>query len=313
MAAIVVMVASFAAPALADEPPNSREDPGGSATGGPVVRDHRDDPSSGTGPVVRDHRDDDSSGSSGSGTVEEEPVKDPGIRQCDITPPYCQDTGDPKEPASDDEEEPLKDLGMRQCDIMPVECPNTDDPATKGEEEEPIKDPGIRQCDIMPFECPDTPDSTHKPAGPSDEEAGNTPDSGTIYDVCSYDDYYYDQETDMCVPKGTFLGSIFGEQPWPDSVGGHIGLLGDVPEDLLTGLGLGLELGLSHYLGDALIEFGEDGGSIGWTIQGAGYALGFAGEAGGALTVGIGEAIGAVADTVGDVVDGIGDAIGSLF
>ena len=29
--------------------------------------------------------------------VEEDPYKDPGIRQCDLTPPYCQDTHDSRD------------------------------------------------------------------------------------------------------------------------------------------------------------------------------------------------------------------------
>ncbi len=67
----------------------------GSGEAQPVVRDHRDG-SEQAGPIIRDHRDDSNC------TVEEQeegPCKDPGIRQCDITPPYCEDTEEHEEPA----------------------------------------------------------------------------------------------------------------------------------------------------------------------------------------------------------------------
>jgi hypothetical protein len=88
-------------------------------------------------------------------------------------------------------------------------------------------------------------------------------------------------------------------------------LVGDFVEDPLTGLGLGLQQGFGP-VGDAVVEFGEGGGPIGWGIQGLGYAFGFFGDVDGALTVGVGEAVGAVADGVGEVVDAIGDAAGDV-
>jgi hypothetical protein len=98
MTTIAVMVVSLAAaPAMAHE-----------------VQDHQHDPSD-IGPVVHDHRD------GSSGTVDEEPLKDPGIRLCDITPTECDNTDSSKD------EEPLKDPGIRLCDITPTECDNTDD------------------------------------------------------------------------------------------------------------------------------------------------------------------------------------------
>src|SRR5215217_7293465 len=58
---------------------------------------------------------------------EEKPLKDPGIRLCDITPTECENT-DSKDPNSPvEEEKPLKDSGIRLCDITPTECDNTDD------------------------------------------------------------------------------------------------------------------------------------------------------------------------------------------
>ena len=53
--------------------------------------------------------------------VEEEPYKDPGIKQCDLTPTPCQDTEE--EAAA----EPYIDPGIRQCDLTPTPCENTDD------------------------------------------------------------------------------------------------------------------------------------------------------------------------------------------
>ena len=228
-------------------------------------------------------------------------------------------------------------------------CPGSSD--SSAEEEEPYKDPGIRQCDITPVECEDTDESRdsvvvrdHRDGGGSkDEEAASAPggvkvgvnnpsatapkeavsapadeaeqaaNSGTLtHDVCFYDDYYYDEETEMCWPNGGPFGVLTGDKPWPDSAGGYVGLLGDFVEDPLTGVGLGLQQGLG-YVGDTLVEFGEGGGPIGWAIQGAGYAIGFFGDAGGELTVHVSEAVGAVADGVGEAVDAIGDAAGSVY
>jgi hypothetical protein len=73
-AAVTVMV-SLAAPAAMAQ------------TG---VRDHRDG-SEEAGPIIRDHRDDSTS------TVEEEPYKDSGIRQCDITPVECEGTDESRD------------------------------------------------------------------------------------------------------------------------------------------------------------------------------------------------------------------------
>src|SRR5215203_302832 len=52
------------------------------------------------------------------------PVKDPGIRLCDIAPPGCQNTEEEEEKKAE-EEDRLKDPGIRLCDISPTECPNT--------------------------------------------------------------------------------------------------------------------------------------------------------------------------------------------
>src|SRR5215207_8207599 len=72
---VALMGMSFASPVMADE-----------------VEDKRNDSSS-AGLGVRDHPDD-SSDSSNSTSAEKEPLKDPGIRLCDITPTECQDTAE---------------------------------------------------------------------------------------------------------------------------------------------------------------------------------------------------------------------------
>lgn len=282
VAMLAVMVAGLAAPAMAEEVQNPPNDPP---------------------------------------PVEEEPYKDPGIRQCDLTPTPCQDT--------DEEEDSAPHEPQVVCIKAP--CPGSSD--SSAEEEDGIKDPGIRQCDITPVECEDTDESRDEhdndnssahpdvdETNPVEEEAnssgtveaGQTASSGTIYDVCAYDDYYYDQEFDMCVPIGGAFGVLTGEKPWPDSAGGYLDMLADFVEDPLIGLGIGLEAGLG-YVGDALVEFGDTGNFVGWPFQGLGYAIGFLGDAGGALGVGLGEAVGAVADGVGEVVDDIGDHVGAVY
>ena len=72
---VALMGVSFASPVMADE-----------------VEDKRNDSSS-AGLGVRDHPDD-SSDSSSSTVAEEEPLKDPGIRLCDITPTECPNTAE---------------------------------------------------------------------------------------------------------------------------------------------------------------------------------------------------------------------------
>jgi hypothetical protein len=271
--------------------------------------------------------------------VEEEPHKDPGIRQCDLTPTPCQDT---EEEAT---AKPYIDPGIRQCDLTPTPCENTDDSSNEHghnsvadpdaddtkpveeeskEEEKEDKDeeneasaPGGVKTEEVPGEIITTAqEKNDASAAPTEavsapNEAGQTASSGTIYG-CAYDDYYYDEETDMCLPIGGPFAVLTGDKPWPESAGGYVGLLGDFVEDPLTGLGLGLQLGLG-YVGDALVEFGDTGNFVGWPFQGLGYAIGFAGDVAGTLGVGVGEAVGAVSDGVGEVVDAIGDAAGAAW
>jgi hypothetical protein len=294
VAVVMVIVGLFAPAAMAEE----------------VVRDHRDG-SEKAAPIVRDHRDDPST------TIEEkeeeEPYKDPGIRQCDLTPTPCED--------AQDQEEEEEDSAPHEPQVVCIKapCPGSSVSST---EEEPYKDPGIRQCDITPVECEGTDESRdsvvvrdHRDGGSKDEEAVSAPadeagqadNGGTISGACAYEDYDYAEEIDACLPKEPFFEVVLGDAPWPDSVGGYVGLLGQFVGDVGTGLGIGLDQGLG-YLGDTLVEFGEGGGPIGWAIQGAGYTLGFLGEAGGVLSAGVGQGVDAVVEGVGEAVDAIGDA-----
>lgn len=294
VAMLAVIVAGLAAPAMAEEVQNPPNDP----------------------PPVK-----------------KEPYKDPGIRQCDLTPTPCQDTEEEEAAA----EEPYKDPGIRQCDLSSTPCENTDDsldehghnsvadpdadgtdPVEEEPKEEEASAPGSVKAGVVPRGIPTTTaqendaSAAPKETVSASDEAGQTASSGTIYDVCAYDDYYYDEEADMCWPIGGPFAVLTGDKPWPESAGGYVGLLGDFVEDPLTGLGLGLQAGLG-YVGDALVEFGETGNFVGWPFQGLGYAIGFAGNVAGALGVGVGEAVGAVSDGVGEVVDAIGDAAGAAW
>jgi hypothetical protein len=142
---------------------------------------------------------------------------------------------------------------------------------------------------------------------------GQTANSPTVYGCAYYD--VYDEELDMCIPTAEsmeFWSVVAGEKPWPDSAGGYVGLLGGLVEDTLLSAGVLSELG-GKAIEDALVEFGADGGPIGWGIQGVGYTAGFVGEVGGVLVEGAGEVAGAVHDGLGEAVDAIGDAAGDAW
>ena len=104
-----------------------------------------------------------------------------------------------------------------------------------------------------------------------------------------------------------FFSVLVGNEPWPDSAGGYVNLLGSYNDDTLLWLGVMAQLG-GKALEDALVELGKDGGPIGWGIQGVGYTVGFVGETGGMLLVGAGEVAGIVHEGLGEAVDAIGDA-----
>jgi hypothetical protein len=44
---------------------------------------------------------------------------------------------------------------------------------------------------------------------------------------------------------------------------------------------------IGHYIGNSLVEFGEDLGPLGWPIQGVGYAVGFAADTAGVILGGL--------------------------
>lgn len=331
MGAAAMVIMSFAAPAMADEVQDHRDDP---PVKNPGISTCDITPSvceSPTDPVADPGHD---------------PVKNPGISTYDITPSGCQNTDDSlddhghnsgADPDTNDpspvDEEPFKDPGIRQCDITPPGCQNTDDPLddhghNSGAdpdandpnlvEEEPNKEeeeasvPGAVKAGEVSGRTTTTAQendaSAQKPVSASDE-AGQIANSGTIYG-CPYD-YEYDEEYDTCLPTSESFGFwpvIMGEKPWPDSPGGYVGLLGAFGEDGLEAVGVGIQIGLGHYIGDTLVDFGEGGGPIGWGIQGLGYTLGFTGDAAGVLVEGAGEIVGAVSDGVGEVIDGIGNA-----
>ena len=315
VAAVMVMAGLFAPAAMAEE----------------VVRDHRDG-SEEASPIVRDHRDD-----STSTVDEEEPqmvcIKAPCPGSSDSTSTVDEEDSAPHEPQvvcikapcpgsgdSSTEEEPYKDPGIRQCDITPVECEGTDGSGDSGgvvrdhrddgsKDEEAASAPGGVKVGVNNPSA-GSPKEEAVSGAPADE-AGQEANGGTVYG-CAYDDYYYDEETDMCWPNGMFLGVLFGDEPWPESAGGYVSLLGDFVQDPLVGTGLTLQAGLG-YVGDALVEFGDTGNFVGWPFQGLGYTLGFLGDVSGALGTGLGEAAGAVADGVGEVVDAIGDAAGAAY
>jgi hypothetical protein len=163
--------------------------------------------------------------------------------------------------------------------------------------------------------------SDQKEAVSASDEAGqlanSEPTSGQLANSspttygCPFD-YEYDEKHDMCFPTSESLGfySILSEdKPWPDSIGGYVALLGHAPADFLKLTGAFIvQLGLDPYVGDALVDYGEDVFSpVGYGIQGLGYTVGFAGEVGGLALEGAGELVGAVSDGVEVAVDTVLD------
>ncbi len=330
VAMAATMVVSFAAPAMAaDELQAIKRNDTPSGTEGPTA--------------ARDHGNDgDGSNDVSSSPAAEEPVKDQGIRQCDITPSDCRNTADEEEnpathesqvvcikapcPASSSDSSAEEDSASHdesQVVCIKAPCPAGRDSAS-GEEEGHAKDQGIKPCDIAPPGCKNTAEDTAQTplSGSSGDEVGQLASSSgqianseansspTVYG-CPYD-YTYDEDFDTCLPSEEDFGAVpvfVGDKPLPDSPGGYVGLLGGIVNDLSIEVGAGiLQIGLGHYVGDTLVDFGEGGGPIGWGIQGLGYTLGFAGDAGGVLVEGAGQVVGAVADGVGEAIDAVGDA-----
>ncbi len=100
---------------------------------------------------------------------------------------------------------------------------------------------------------------------------------------------------------------LTGEEPWPDTAGEYVSMLGGYNNDTLDSVGVLVQPG-GIVFGDALVEFGKDGGPIGWGIQGVGHTVGFVGEVGGGLLLGVNMVTSAVHDGLGEAVDAIGDA-----
>jgi hypothetical protein len=315
-AAAVMVMMSFAAPAMAEQGQDQRgdappvnKDPGG----GIISTDPVDDPS------------------------HHPAVKDPGIRLCDITPTDCHNTDDSKNDKNnehnDEDEYPeyCKDVvyDPTACDKNNEHSQNTDDsqndqghnsgarpdakdlnPGKKEESKEEEKEasaPGaVQEEDGKVAERIIAADKEKNPALEADIASGSP-----VIHGCPFD-YVYDYGLATCLPSSDLMSTIEGEVPWPDSAGGYVGLIGGVPGDLFVGSGFGVDL-LVGGLGDTLVWFGEGGGPIGYGIQGLGYAVGFAGEMAGAALQTAGEIVGGAADIVGGVVDGIGDAAGAIL
>src|SRR5829696_2912055 len=244
---VALMGVSFASPVMADE-----------------VEDKRNDSSS-AGLGVRDHPDD-SSDSSSSTVAEKEPLKDPGIRLCDITPTECQDTAEedsahktPRgsggeyseycklptfvyDPACDKNNEHSQDSNDSQDEQGPNSGarPDAKDP-NPGEKEEPTEEskekeessaPGAVKAGEVPggiaTAAQENDASAPKEVVSAPDEAGQLANSPTTTG-CPFD-YEYDEEVDRCLPGPTdygFGGILLGALPWPDSVGGYVALPGN--------------------------------------------------------------------------------------
>ncbi len=127
--------------------------------------------------------------------------------------------------------------------------------------------------------------------------------------------YEYSDDLGTCFPSGSDLGFypvLDGSKPFPTTLGGVIGFVGNSPGDILQVGGPLISSG-AESLGDTLVNFGDGGGPIGWGIQGLGYTVGFAGDTVGGLAQGAGAIIDIVSGGVGAVIDDIGSAFGSLF
>jgi len=170
--------------------------------------------------------------------------------------------------------------------------------AVKAEEEEVSE--GITTT------APENDDTSAPKVISADDGAGQTADSPTVHGCPNADDFY-DEDFDICLPNLETAEILFGDEPWPDTAGGYVSLLGGYNNDTLDSFGALIQLG-GMALGDALVEFGKDGGPIGWGIQGVGHTVGFVGEVGGGLLLGVNTVTDAVHEGLGAAVDAIGDA-----
>src|SRR5215208_2677978 len=241
---------------------------------------------------------------------DEEPLKDQGIRLCDIVPTECQDSGD-----SQDEQ------GHNSGARPEAKDPNPAEEEESKEKEESSAPGAVKAGEEVPGaitkSAPENDDASDpKEAVSASDEIGQIANSGqsanseansspTTYG-CPFD-YEYKERWDTCLPPYGGFGFypvLDGTLPGPDSFGGVVALVGHAPADILKGGGASLQVGLDHYVGDALVDYGEDVFSpVGYGIQGLGYTLGFAGEVGGLALSGAGEIVGAVSNGVEVAVD----------
>ena len=276
-AAVTVMMSFAAAPAMADNPPTK------APQDNPPAKASQDNPPA-KAPQANPPT---------KAPQANPPVKDPGIGTCDITPTGCV-----KDPATNDP----SPVGDPMTGNTPMAEDASAPGAMKAEEQEEQEVPeGITTT------APEKADDTSAPKVISaDDGAGQTADSPTVHGCPNANDGY-DEELDLCLPNLEAAEILFGDEPWPDTAGGYVSLLGGYNNDTLDSFGVLAQLG-GMALGDALVEFGKDGGPIGWGIQGLGHTVGFVGEVGGGLVLGVNTVTEAVHEGLGAAVDAIGDA-----
>src|SRR5215217_3791807 len=141
---------------------------------------------------------------------EEKPLKDPGIRLCDITPTECDNTDDSKDDNKNNEHNNDQDKYQEYCNnpmlVYDPACdknnehnndsddsqdeqghnsgadPDSKDPNSPVEQDR-VKDSGIRLCDITPTECENTEeDSAQKTPVVRDprNDSSNSDEAGQI-------------------------------------------------------------------------------------------------------------------------------------
>jgi hypothetical protein len=307
MAAIAVMVVSLAAPAMAEEVQDPQNHPSG-GSGIVEAESKEEEPGGGVPaddepicmiPEGCDTADDDEPICmipEGCDT-DEKPYKDPGIRKCDLVPPYCQDNED----SGDDHGH---NSGAHAV---------ADDPNSPVEEEEASAPGGMKAGEVAGGITKTAPenDASAPQVVSLPEEAGQLANSSPDVYGCPYD-YEYDEEYDVCAPTEDSFGFapvLAGDKPWPDTVGGNVELVGDFASDTLITVGTGLQIGVGYYVEEGLVKYGEAlPGPIGWPFQGLGYTLGFAADVSGTILQGAGEILSSVNEGVGDAIDAVGDA-----
>ena len=86
-------------------------------------------------------------------------------------------------------------------------------------------------------------------------------------------------------------------------------MFGQAPGEAATAVGFLTQALFGYYVGDSLVEFGEDLGPLGLPIQGVGYAVGITADTAGVILEGAGQVVGAVTDGAGAVVDAVVDNV----